>query len=365
MKLKDKIFKERYPFNYHYLIVFGFAVIILTFYYAFFFSLPTYHGRWLNVFWYFFQFEFRFHLIGILLNIPIIYSMITIGLKKSTIIVIILLICITPYVLTFSFRISTLLVSYAMLLVPAFIIAIVKLELLSRAKEKRLWAEKEENRITISRLRLKVQEDERRRLAEELHDGAVQTSLFLASTVNDIIVTYKGKIPAPVEKDLASVKNHSLQITNELRLVCRELMPGILDNLGLIAAIKWLIENLREESSIATNLSVEGSIYDLSQNEKVALFRMVQESLNNIRRHSNATAVAISVHCTGFSILIVINDNGKGFNIPGNFSSLAYNGKLGLIGMYERAQSIGANLEINSQMGIGTTVRILLKKTSN
>ena len=90
------------------------------------------------------------------------------------------------------------------------------------------------------------------------------------------------------------------------------------------------------------------------------MFRLVQEALNNVKRHSDATQLNVSIISADSHVRIVISDNGKGFRLPQNVAKLANVGKLGIIGMYERAQSIGAGLDLSTQPGKGTVVTIQL-----
>lgn len=125
------------------------------------------------------------------------------------------------------------------------------------------------------------------------------------------------------------------------------------------------MNRFREETGIKLNFSFEGTIFELTPDESAALFRMVQETLNNIRRHAEATAVDISIRFLDSRVSVAIKDNGRGFKLPDNINRLASIGKLGLIGMHERAESIGASLQINSDVGSGTEVRILMKANNN
>jgi len=355
------LFKVQSSKRVHFAVVITTAAAILFLYYYFTYTLPTEPG-WLEWFWGVFFFEFSHHFVGALLTIPILYSALTIGWKRSSLILLALLIFISPFILTFSFHGSILTVSYAVLIVPAAVVMTIELETIKRMQDKKTIEERKEERLAFLRQIFKTQENERKRLAQELHDGVIQTLLVNASVVRDLIQTHQEKPAEAIEKDLKMVENNSLYIAEDIRRVCRYLRPSILDNLGLVPAIRWLMDSFREETGIKLNFSFEGTIFELSQDESAVLFRLVQEILNNIRKHAEATIVDTSIRFIDLKVSVVIRDNGKGFELPKNVNKLASAGKLGLIGMYERAQTIGADLQINSVSGRGTEVRILLER---
>lgn len=221
----------------HFTVVFISATAFIFLYYAFRYSIPNEPG-WLEWFWGVFYFEFSHYFVGALLNVPILYSTLTLGWKRSSLVLAVLLACVTPFVLVFSFHGAVLIVSYAVLIVPAMIIMATELELIKREKERRTLAERKEERLAFLRQIFKVQENERKRIAQELHDGVTQTILVNASLVRDLIKNHSEKPAAAVDKDLRMVENNSLHIAEDIRRICRDLRPSILDNLGLVPAIR-------------------------------------------------------------------------------------------------------------------------------
>ena len=123
----------------------------------------------------------------------------------------------------------------------------------------------------------------------------------------------------------------------------------------MVAAIKWLAEEMQELSGIEIEVRI-GAIPSLAPETQLVLFRIIQEALNNIHRHSGASEASIIVECQRTEIEVTICDNGRGFQLPRQLSEFAGQGKLGLTGMSERAQLIGGELEVSSQMGKGTTI---------
>jgi len=348
--------------KFHLILSIVLAVTILFLYYSFMTSIPMPPHHWLNWFWSLFYLELHFNSMGIFLNIPIIYSAITLGWKRFLIFFLILLSSITPYVLHFSFSGSTLFLSLAMLILPSIIIICTKLWLESHTREKKARIERENLRITALRQKFKLQEDERKHLAQELHDGVIQTSLINASIVRELFITHTQKTPEAMEKDLSLVEKNCIDIADDIRNICKNLRPSILDNLGLMPAVRWMSDHIHEETGLKIILSVTGSFEKLTPDENGVFFRIIQETLNNIRRHAQADTVNINMQSIDSKISIEISDNGTGFKLPENVNNLAKIGKLGIIGMYERAQSIGATLLIKPEMGSGTTILVSLDK---
>ena len=128
-----------------------------------------------------------------------------------------------------------------------------------------------------------------------------------------------------------------------------------MDDLGFVAAVRGLARNL-EEAGVETKLRVSGSPYRLSAEEELVLFRIAQESLNNVRRHAHASEVRVMVSFHPKNVRIVIEDDGEGFDAPDKFDDLVASGKLGLIGMHERARILGGTMRIDSEPGKGTRV---------
>ena len=140
----------------------------------------------------------------------------------------------------------------------------------------------------------------------------------------------------------------------------QDLRPAALDRLGLMPALEWLASNVSEYSGIPTKVNVMGEERPLTEEVTIALFRVAQEALRNMWRHSGATSAEMTVEFDKTKTRITVSDNGKGFEIPDKIGNLAEKGKLGLTGMQERVQLIGGTLTIQSQLGKGTSVTVEL-----
>ena len=202
---------------------------------------------------------------------------------------------------------------------------------------------------------LQAQEEERKRLARELHDDTSQQILLLTHGVDNIASKADHYIPKELRNELEKLYELSRQTYRSVKRYAQALRPGILDDLGLVAAVKWLAEETQGLSGIEIEVGI-GAIPSLAPETQLVLFRIIQEALNNIHRHSDASEASIIAECQRTEITVIISDNGKGFKLPGQLSEFAGQGKLGLPGMSERAQLIGGELEVSSQIGKGTTI---------
>jgi PAS domain S-box-containing protein len=204
---------------------------------------------------------------------------------------------------------------------------------------------------------LQAQEEERKRLARELHDSTSQRILLFAHGIDNIASKAEKYSPQELRNALGKLYDLSQQTYKNVKRYAQALRPSILDDLGLVAAIKWLAEEIHERSGIEVEVNTD-IIPPLSPETQLVLFRIVQESLNNIHRHSGASEANITVQCQGDEVRVTISDNGRGFNLPRQLSEFAGQGKLGLTGMAERVQLVGGKLEVSTQEGKGTTVLV-------
>jgi len=199
---------------------------------------------------------------------------------------------------------------------------------------------------------LRAQEDERFRLARELHD----------ETIQDLVVV---KVALESLPNRADQNSHLKAIDSELqrsidgiRRFCLALRPSVLDDLGLIPGLEWLLSEMSGRTEIRSALKVEGKPIRLGPDPELALFRIAQESLRNVERHSRATHVVVEFTYRQGGVRLEIHDDGEGFQ---HHRPLTSEGGLGLVGMQERARLIGATLHISSEPG---STRVLLEMTT-
>ena len=136
--------------------------------------------------------------------------------------------------------------------------------------------------------------------------------------------------------------------------------PAILDDLGLVPALEWLADDLVDQYRVQASVDVVNSLPELSQEAQLLLFRIAQEALRNVGKHAAAKRASISLRPYDNRVEMTITDDGKGFAPPKDISDLAVMGKLGLLGMYERARLLGGSFHIRSEPGQGTTVMVEL-----
>ena len=203
------------------------------------------------------------------------------------------------------------------------------------------------------------QEDERRRLARELHDGAVQALVALDQRAQLAQMTVKDGPPKTAEQ-LAEVRRMTASLIEEVRRVIRALRPNYLEDLGLLPAIEMLTRDLHTTSGVRTTFSTGGQPRRLPPGPEIAIYRIVQEALNNAARYASAQSVNVSVVFSLTEFIIRVQDDGKGFTAPERVSDLVASGHFGLMGMQERAELIGARLTIQSAPGAGTTIELRL-----
>jgi len=218
----------------------------------------------------------------------------------------------------------------------------------------RLYRERQESLRSYARQVTLAQEEERRRIARELHDDTVQQLVQLVRKVEQI-----GNGGA---SDLSASVNGVLEIArNALRSVrrfSRDLRPSVLDDLGLVAAIETVTEATDSRLPDGTQLRVTGRARRLDSPLELALFRIAQEALRNVEKHADANRATVDLDFGEDGVRLTIVDDGQGFSAPGSISDLARLGKLGLIGMKERAELIDGSFEVQSAPGKGTRVLV-------
>jgi len=143
-----------------------------------------------------------------------------------------------------------------------------------------------------------------------------------------------------------------------VRRFSQDLRPSILNDLGLVPALEWLIADLEKRSKMITKVNITGNRHRLPPEKELAVFRIAQEALSNVRRHSRASSVEMTMDFGDDALTLIISDNGRGFNVPERTSDLVLSGKLGMMGMRERARLIGGTLIVQSEADAGTTVTL-------
>jgi signal transduction histidine kinase len=201
------------------------------------------------------------------------------------------------------------------------------------------------------------QEEERRRLARELHDDTLQSLIALNQRVQLAGMSLDG---AGEAGSLAEIQRLIDETIQNLRRLTRALRPIYLEDLGLAAALEMLSREIEQGSELKINFVKTGSECRLQPTEELALFRVAQEALNNVIRHAQATQAEIRLSFTPDAVALEVRDNGQGFEVPESPAEFAPGGHFGLLGLHERADLIEARLEIYSAPGEGTRVLVTL-----
>jgi signal transduction histidine kinase len=218
--------------------------------------------------------------------------------------------------------------------------------------EQRVQARTQELRQLLSKI-VSVQEDERRRIARELHDETCQT---LAALGMKLDAALSAPTPEIVHERLTEARAFAGRTLSDVHALIYDLRPSVLDDLGLFPAIRWLAEHNLTPAHIAYRCEVTPPGRALSSERETTLFRAIQEAIRNVARHSEATQVLIQVEEREHDLLVEIEDDGHGFDL----ASVAVPGPsgrgLGLLGMRERLSMVGGSVEVISSADAGTRV---------
>ncbi len=199
---------------------------------------------------------------------------------------------------------------------------------------------------------LHVQEQERRRIGQDIHDEPLQTLIYLLRRLE--LISDGGELAAGSRAELDSVRQGLVEVVVQLRQLADGLRPPVLDDLGLVASLRQLVERFAERAETPAVLHVTGSEQDLSWDLKTDLYRVLQEALHNVERHARATGVRVDLTFTKRTVRARIRDDGAGFEMGGIPAGI------GLRGMQERVALANGRLDIASSPGHGTTIRVTL-----
>ncbi len=203
------------------------------------------------------------------------------------------------------------------------------------------------------------QEEERRRLARELHDDTTQSLIALAQRI-EMAQKALAKDPALAGSRLAELKEMATGILQDIRRFTRDLRPTYLEDLGLLPALEMLVRELDQRGDLQATFEATGAIRRLPLDLELTAFRIAQEALNNAARHAQASHVRLEVRFADEGLTIYAEDDGVGFTAPERPWELARRGHFGLMGMRERALMFGGHLSIQSSPGKGAKVTAFL-----
>jgi signal transduction histidine kinase len=207
----------------------------------------------------------------------------------------------------------------------------------------------------VLRNTISAQEDERRRLARELHDETAQMLAALSIALDRARDDIDPGSPALMR--VLEAKENTTHLLAETRRLILGLRPTVLDDLGLIPAIRWYSETYLATRGIDVAIATDKAPARLPSHIEVAMFRIVQEALNNVARHAGAEHVRIEMRFDDTTVRLLVEDDGTGFDVDRLLNhSGTVSESVGLLGMQERVKLLGGRLEIRSQPGAGTSV---------
>ncbi len=203
---------------------------------------------------------------------------------------------------------------------------------------------------------IRSQEEERRRLARDIHDGpaqAVANIVFRAEVCERLIDTDSER----AKTELKALREHIRSTLTEIRKIIFDLRPMALDDLGLAPTIRGILDVFREQHGLFTEIAVTGKERRLEPHVEICMFRVVQEALSNVLKHAQASSVRVRLEFAPAGVTAIIEDDGKGFDfVEGERIA----GHYGILGMQERVQLLEGKLAIKSTPGRGTRVMVTL-----
>lgn len=208
------------------------------------------------------------------------------------------------------------------------------------------------------------QEEERRRLARDLHDDTIQSLIALNQQVQLAQLSATGE---QTVTRLATMQQMVGQTIADLRRLTRDLRPIYLEDLGLVPALDMLARDTGQALHMPVTFTVAGAEHRLSPEVELALYRIAQEGLSNVARHAQATAAMVQLTFNEGQVTLAVEDDGAGFAVPESPAEMSATGHFGLLSIQERAELIGAHISVQSALGAGTKVTVAapaaLKKT--
>jgi len=201
----------------------------------------------------------------------------------------------------------------------------------------------------------RAQEEERKRIARELHDDTAQQLIVISHQLEKFVGNNR-YLSADDIRLLNGLREQVKDTLQGVRCFSRDLRPSILDDLGLLSVLEWLASDLEGQFGIKADLRVIGTQRRFTPEAELLLFRIIQEAVSNVRRHAEASRVEFTIEFDEGKTRAIIKDNGKGFELPKTLGEFSRSGKLGLAGMEERARLLDGSLIVQSEPGKGTMV---------
>ncbi|MFM9330682.1 sensor histidine kinase [Paenibacillus mesotrionivorans] len=220
--------------------------------------------------------------------------------------------------------------------------------------------ESAKNRQLLGLKIILAQEDERKRIAREIHDGLAQTmaNVVLRTEITERMLN-RQEIDS-VKEELRDLKGQLRSGLEEVRKIIFNLRPMALDDLGLVPTLRKFIQDYEDKTKIRTKFELYGRECRLPSGMEVAIYRLVQEAFSNVYKHANASYVTLDLTFQAKMVKITVQDNGTGFDVGFVEAKLGKGINFGMIGMQERVELLEGRLDIDSQLGAGTKISMLI-----
>ncbi len=200
-----------------------------------------------------------------------------------------------------------------------------------------------------------AQEEERKRIARELHDDTGQMLTALAVGLGAVEQTIPVN-PAKAERQIIELKNVTMRAIESLRQFVSDLRPSLLDDMGLVSAVRWYTQQFSERMSIEGTFEVTGTKRRLPPQVETVLFRIAQEALNNVGRHARAKHASVKLEFGAAQMTLTVEDDGAGFDVSKVMGTHTERRAWGLLGVQERIELVGGKFTLESERGQGTKI---------
>lgn len=310
--------------------------------------------QWL---WHLRIFEYSNDLTGVLFCIPFVYAALIFWWRGILAIWLYSMAVMVPLIRFYTDDPLSLAINIIYLLIPLLVVLIIALQRKWREVERKAMAERDKQRQACIAQVFAAQEDERGRISREIHDDTTQRLWVVANQTQKLISSEQASLSRETVAELETIKDTIQKISEDARRLSLALRPGILDDLGLVPAMRWLLDQLNGDGKTTARLVVRGKERTLDNDTSNHLFRITQEALNNVRRHSGADRVVVTLDFGADTVRTTVEDNGVGFTFREAEGHLKQ-GELGIIGIQERARLLNGVVKVTSKGGKGTVLSL-------
>jgi signal transduction histidine kinase len=206
---------------------------------------------------------------------------------------------------------------------------------------------------------VEIEEDERKKLARDLHDGPTQSIAAIAMRLNYVQLLLD-RDPQKVEEELNNIEELARHTTREIRQMLFKLRPIILETQGLTAALQQYVQKMQETSSIHYHLQIQAVDDYLDEETQGGIFYIVEECINNSRKHAQASNLWVRMGIRDDSFVAQVEDDGSGFDVSSIQHRYDERGSLGMINLHERTELLGGKIRIESAPGRGTRITVIV-----